>query len=129
MRQGDHIIAGQALLEMRGFRLWNRSSADLVSSTIDDVDQQPETVLGNGSAMILGSAHAGLVFYNTTTARPAFWNGSALKGFNEQAPSSGQFADFSLANGSILVGHSDGKAWERTPSYLSLSVWGALVWP
>lgn len=125
MRQGDHIIAGQALLELRGFRLWNRTTADLVSSTIDDVDQQPDTVLGNGSSMILGSSHAGLVFFNSTTARPAFWNGSALKGFNDQAPSSGQFADFSLADGKILVGHSDGKAWERTPSYLSLSVWGA----
>jgi hypothetical protein len=125
MRHGDNIIFDKAILEVRGARLWNRTTADLVSATVDDLDQQPDTVLGNGSASVLGTAHKGLVVYDTTLERPRFWNGTSWKGFNEQNTSGGQYPDLPLANGKILVGHSDGFAWERDPSYIALSAFGA----
>lgn len=123
-RYGDNLVADQALLEVRGFRLWNRTTADLVSASVDVPDEQPSTVLGNGSASILGTAHRGLVVFDPTVGLPKFWNGSTWKGFAELTVSGGVYGDLPLESGKILEGNGSNLAAAVAKSSVSLSAWG-----
>lgn len=124
MRLSDHIIADYALLEMRGVRLWNLSASDMVAGAVADTDQQPRTVLGNGSGTILGSAHTGLAAFHTGEATAQFFDGTAWRRTSRPYRSGTSFPDFTVTTGNLLRGVS-GVMDEVAPSAIPLSSFGA----
>lgn len=123
MRTEDHIIATESILELRGLRAWNRSAADLISGSVDVPDEQPETVLGNGSSSILGAAHKGLTVFQTTEGNLQFWDGSAWCRSSKPYKSGSAWPDFSMTNGNILTG-SGGVMTEIGRISVAVSEWG-----
>lgn len=125
MRIENNIVATEAILETRGWRLWNRSSADLIAGTVDNPDEQPETVLGNWGSSILGSAHKGLIVFNTDESVIKFWDGSAWVRSSKPIKAGSSFPDIILTAGRFMYGGSGDTATELIPTNFPVSGWGA----
>lgn len=126
--RGDHIVAGRISLELRGFRLWNLTTAQRNANSIPAAvsgETQPQSNLGSS----LDATNAGLLAFDATTGRPLYHNGgsgtSGWVDFSSPAVSGDVYGSFPLDNNHIMVGNGSNLAQMFAKSEVPISDWGA----